>query len=345
MSGEQSEGDRFHLLLVHSHITHIVARGVIKHCRLHPDQVAFLTTRGFRPPGESDEREPPIIPFEFTLVPRRRKERPSLLQGWKVLKAIDDLLADVTAGRPFHLYTPQTMEHVAQVLKNNPACSGFSFIEEGLYSYCTREEIERTHPPRRPRLWERLAYRNRIRSSRFFDPGNERAYGIHASVFPGMHGRVVLKDAFRPAAPEDVAGIDHVLVFDALAAYQRIELDSLLAALRRLLSKLAEERVAALHYKLHPAQKGTAEQTIIEQTMAAAGVPVVRLADEVALENLALARPSVRWFVNLSSVGLYASLFGCPVYSYANWIAEIEPGFRRHIDQTPRIFAEHVRSL
>ena len=84
------------------------------------------------------------------------------------------------------------------------------------------------------RLWERLAYRNRIRSSRFFDPGNEHAYGVHASVFPGMHGRVVLKDVFQPANPETVAGIDCVLVFDALAAYQRIQLDSLLTALRRL---------------------------------------------------------------------------------------------------------------
>ena len=134
-------------------------------------------------------------------------------------------------------------------------------------------------------------------------------------------------------------------MFDSLAVYRRIKLATLVAALRRLFARLREEPVASLHYKLHPAQIGTDEQTVIEDALNAAGLPVLRLADEVSLEGLALARPATRWFVSLSSVGLYAALFGCPVYSYARWIAEIEPAFQRYIEQTPRVFAEHVEDL
>jgi len=340
-----------HLFLVHSHITYIVARAVVAKRGLDPQRVMFLTARGFSPPpAEPGSPRYRLVPFEFTLVPRRRKDRPSMLQGWRTLAAIDRLLSEAGAGRGFHFYTPQTMEHIAQVLKNSPACNGFSFIEEGLYSYCTREEMDARHTPRQPRLWERLAYRNRIRASHFFDPGHAQAYGVHEAVFPGMAGRVVLDDAFPPLADPGMAeGVSDVLVFDSLAVYRHIRLDSLLAALRRLLAGLNEEGIRCLHYKFHPAQVGTAEQTAIEDALNGAGFPVRRLPDEVSLEGLALARPddqaAIRWFVSLSSVGLYAALFGCPVYSFAPWIAEVEPEFQRIIDQTPTVFGRYVRDV
>jgi len=340
-----------HLFLVHSHITYIVARAVVAERDLDPQRVVFLSARGFLPPvDESGSPQVRLLPFEFTLVPRRRKDRPTILQGWRTLAAIDRLLGEASGGRGFHFYTPQTMEHIAQVVKNSPACSGFSFIEEGLYSYCTREEMDARHTPRQPRLWERLAYRNRIRPSSFFDPGNQQAYGVHEAVFPGMPGRVVLGEAFRPLAdPAMAEGISDVLVFDSLAVYGHIRLDSLLAILGRLLGLLRTQGIERLHYKFHPAQLGTPEQEAIEAALQDAGFPVQRLPDQVSLEGLALARPDgqkpIRWFVSLSSVGLYAALFGCPVYSFAPWIAEIEPEFQRIIDQTPAVFGRYVRDI
>lgn len=335
----------FHLFLVHSHITDIVARGVINRRLIPLTQVAFLTTRGFSPPPD-DKRDFPLVPFDFDLVPRGRKQRPTMWQGWRTLATIDRRLKQLTGGRRFHLYTPQTMEHIAQVLKNSSACSGFSFIEEGLYSYCTREQIERSHPPRRPRRWERLAYRNRIRASRFFDTGNTAAYGLHREVFPDLQGRVVL-DGVLPRVDRKLAsGVAHVLVFDSLAVYRRIRLESLLAALQRLLVQLREQGIGILHYKLHPAQVGTDEQQAVEKLLrSAAGLKVQRLADVLSLEGLARAQPGIRWYVSLSSVGLYAALFGGVVYSYAPWIAAVEPEFQGYIDQAPPVFATHVRDL
>jgi hypothetical protein len=210
--------------------------------------------------------------------------------------------------------------------------------------------MDARHTPRRPRLWERLAYRNRIRPSSFFDPGNARAYGVHEAVFPGMAGRVVLDDAFPPLADPRVAqGISEVLVFDSLAVYRHIQLDSLLTVLGRLLATLQSQGIERLHYKFHPAQVGTAEQVAIEEVLNTAQFPVQRLPDQLSLEGLALARldgqAPIRWFVSLSSVGLYAALFGCPVYSFAPWIAGVEPEFQHIIDQTPTVFGRYVKDI
>ena len=268
-----------------------------------------------------------------------------MLRGWQTLAIIDGRLRDLTGGRRYHLYTPQTMEHIAQVLKNSRACDGFSFIEEGLYSYCSHAEIDRIHAPRRPKRWERLAYRNRIRSSRFFDEDYSGAYGVADAVFPGFDGRVVLADVFSAASPAQVEGVAHLLVFDSLSVYGRVRLDTLLGVLRRLLQRLRDEQVTLLHYKLHPAQVGSTEQAVIEAVLRDGGIAVRRIDDEVSLEGLALASPRTRFYVNLSSVGFYAVLLGARAWSFAPWVAEVEPAFQRTIDLTPKVFAEHVGML
>ena len=209
MSTGKDSGAAFHLFLVHSHITYLVARAVVRQRQLDPARVAFVLARGFSPlAGDAEIRS---AAFDFDLVPKSRKQRPSVLRGWQTLAIIDGRLRDLTGGRHYHLYTPQTMEHIAQVLKNSRACRGFSFIEEGLYSYCSRAEMDRIQAPRRPKRWERLAYRNRIRPSRFFDEDHSRAYGVAEAVFPGFDGRVVLADVFTAASPAQVDGVAHLL--------------------------------------------------------------------------------------------------------------------------------------
>jgi len=334
----------FHLFLVHSHITHLVARAVVRHHQLDPAKVVFLVARGFAVPANADG---PIrsVSFGYELVPRKRKQRPSMWQGWKILAGITAQLRQLTAGHGFHFYTPQTLEPLAQVLKHHSDCRSFSFIEEGLHSYCTRAEIGRTHPLRRPRLWERLAYLDRTGPAMFFDPGYRHAYGVAAAVFPDLERRVVLDDVFLPADPQRVDGIDQVLVFDSLAVYRRMRQQTLIDVVQRLLQQLSDEQAGVLHYKFHPAQAGTPEQSAIEAVLRQGGIETRRLDDDIALEGVALARPQTRFYVNLSSVGLYAALLGANAWSFAPWVAEVEPEFQRYIDLTPKVFGEHVGML
>lgn len=334
---------QIHLFLIHSPITYWVARSAIQREGLDPAQVLLLVARGFAPADERYRH----VPIDYDSIPPSPRRLYQLPRCWRWLRATDRFVADLTGSRSFQLYTASTMERYIQVLRSHHLCAGFSFLEEGLYSYCTRDEMDRTHPRMRIRRWDRAGFLGRIRAARFFDAGHTRAYGIHPAVFPGFEHRVVLEDAIPPASETAVAGIGNVLVFDALSARRRVRLESLLAALRRLLTRLRSEQVTLLHYKFHPVQLGTSEVDAIEQLFREQEPALIarRLPDAFSMEALARARPDARFFVNLSSVGLYAALFGCPVFSFANWVVQAEPDFATYLDLAPRVFRERVRLL
>jgi hypothetical protein len=331
-----------HLFVIHSPITRFVAEAAARHERLDSARVVLLAARGAQAEGLAGR----CVPVSYTDVPRSPRNLRQVLSCRRSVRRIDDLVSRATADQEFHLYTPQTLERFIQIVRSHRGCRGFSFLEEGLYSYCTRAEIARTHPRMRIRLGDRLGYGRRVRAASFFEPGHTRAYGVAPEVFPDLSGRVVLPDAIPPAPAAAVQGIDHVLVLDGLTAQRRVRLDSVLAALTRLLGRLRSEGVARLHYKLHPAQM-TAEVDAIEAALRAGrpALEAVRLPDQLALEGLARARPETRWYVNLSSVGLYAAQFGCAVYSFAPWVAAAEPDFAELIARAPRAFADRVTFL
>jgi hypothetical protein len=330
-----------HLFIVHSHITYLVAKRVIEQEGLDVRRVAFLTARGF----STGEPLATVFPVAYHIVPRSRKKRRSIAHAWRALRIIDRFLVSLTHGRRFYLYTPQTMEFFIQILRTSRWCAAFSFIEEGLYSYCTRAEIERIHPPTQPGLCERFAYRNRIRPARFFDTGHAKAYGVSPKVFPDLGHCVVLDNVFPAASQAEAADIQNVIAFDSLSVHKRVRLESVLVALRRVLAHLRSEGATGVHYKFHPAQWGTDEVPAIESLFLKSGIPAKRLRDDLSLESLARARPEIRYFVNLSSVGLYAALFGCPVFSYAAWVAQEESEFATLIQLTPRVFLDSVNLL
>lgn len=341
-AGGRAQGEyRDRLFVVHSHLTYLVARAVVHHENLDPGRVALLAPRSLLH-GDSGYQE---VPVSYAWVPDSGRERRRILEGWRRLSAIDEVLYKLTQGHPFHLYTPQTLEHLVQILRTSRLCAGFSYIEEGLNSYCTLAEIERTHPPAQPRVLERVAYRNRIRGAHFFDKGYCRAYGLHPEAFPDMQERVVLDDVFPNATDGYGGDVENVLVFDALSVRRRVRWESVVTALRRLFAKLRAEGVFRVHYKLHPAQLGSGEVHAIEGLFSESGLTGLRLPDGLCLEALAKERPHTRYFVNLSSVGLYAALFGCPTLSYAMWVADAEPSFASMVDLTPQAFKNSVEFL
>jgi hypothetical protein len=332
-----------HLFVVHSPITRFVAEAAAAREHLAPERVVLLLARGAES-GAPPARRTPISYGDVPDSPRSLREA---LACRLAVRRLDTLLADAVGGDPFHLYVPQTMERWIQIARSHPACAGFSLLEEGLYSYCTPAEIARTLPPMRHRRWDRIGYGGRVRAASFFEPGHTRAYAVTDEAFPGFPHRTVLPDAIPPAPHALAGGIDDVLVLDGLASQRRLRLDGLLDALERLCDTLRERGVARLHYKLHPAQAGTPEAAAIERALGGAGpaLETLPLPPGLALESVARARPDSRWYVNLSSVGLYAALFGCSVESFARWIAEREPAFAEHVARTPQAFVRRVRFL
>lgn len=332
-----------HLFVIHSPITRFVAEAAAAHERLDPARVAFLLARA----ADGGDAAAQRIPIAYGDVPDSPRSLREAFACRRAVRRVDALLARAARGGGFHLYVPQTMERWIQIARSHPACAGFSLLEEGLYSYCTPAEIARTLPPMRHRRWDRIGYGGRVGPASFFEPGHTRAYAVSDEAFPGLAHRSVLPDAIPRAPAALAAGIDHVLVLDALTSQRRVRLESLLETLERLCAALREQGVRRLHFKLHPEQQGTPEGAGIERALAAAGpgLEAVPLASGLALESVARARPDSRWYVNLSSVGLYAALAGCTVQSFARWIAEREPGFAEQLARTPQAFARRVRFL
>jgi hypothetical protein len=329
-----------HLFLVHSEITRLVARRVVECAPLDPARCRFVLLRGYAPAASERVR---TVAKSWSLRPETFPRRRNAIGCFRRLAAFDREIAELTGGEAFQLYTPQTHQRFHQALRRHPRCAGFSFLEEGLNSYCTRDEIERTHPIQRVGRWDRLCHRGRIGDAHFFDRGHAHAYAVTEHAFPGLDGRVVLPDVLAAAAASP-PGCRDVLVFDALSTYRRVRLESVLDALAETFRRLAAEGVERVHYKYHPAQIERGEAAEIEPRLAALAAPVqlTPLAAEASLEGMAYADPTLRFVVNLSSAGFYAALLGCRARSFAKLVAAVEPDFQRSLDETPRVFRERV---
>lgn len=334
-----------HVFLVHSHVTDFVARGVAEFEDLEPERVLRLAARTFGPrlPESgvaASSRVAVLDPVRLGRglnVPERRSR----------LRLLDRRVEAVVGGGRYHAYVPQTRLRWIQALLSHPRCAGFSLIEEGLASYRTRDELAAMYPPEVLGLLGRLCYGRRVGRGEFFAPGHAKAYGLTERSFPDLPRRVVLpRPPWHPGSGVLDATVETVLVFDGLSRFGTLRLESVLHAVERTLDTLAARGVDRLHYKLHPAQLGSDEVGRIEALFARRRTPAAeRLPDGLALEELAARKPDVCFLVNVSSVGLYAALLGCPVESYAPFVVEAEPEFAEHVERLPRVYRDRVRFL
>jgi len=333
-----------HLFLVHSNLTHLLARRVVEYEGIEPEDVALLVRRRYRP----DERRFRVVHLPiYKGVRKPLPKRFGLLYGRRRLRAVDGLLYEITEGHPFHFYVPHTLKRFERVVLSHPSCAGFSFLEEGLAAYRTREELGRIVPRVATSRTQRIAYRGRLGEREFYRAGNTKAYGLSSWSFPDVEGRVVFDDLFRDAYSGDLSSIENVLVFDNASVTGKIRLETVLRCVDRALTKLSGEGMKSLHYKFHPAQAGSDEIERLESLLAgyAPQIHCQRLPDDAVLEGIAQAAPRVSFHQNVSSVGLYAAFAGCSVRSFAGYVIEAEPRFRRVYESQPGIYHELVELL
>ena len=332
-----------HVFLVHSHITYAVAAKVVEHERIDKRSVVLLASRGFLPPEDRLR----LVPIDYSFDPESFPRQANLLDSRRRLRAMDHFLRDLVAGDRFHFYTPQTGQRFIQIIKSSPRCAGFSYLEEGLGTYLTREELEKIDRTKRATWLDRISYAGRIGDASFYDEGQDHAYCVHSAAFPGMQGRVVLHDVFSPPRDLDLSAIRTVIVCDGMAWHGQVRSASLLHALDRVLDELRDEGVTSVHFKLHPAQVGTDEENAIHALFRrhAESVAAKALPNEVSLEQLAFAAPHVRYLIGLSSAGLYAALMGRTVRSYARYVCEVEPEYACFVDQLPSLYRERLQFL
>ena len=333
-----------HLFLIHSHITYLVARRVVDREQLAPRRIVLLCVRGYRPP-ESRFRIFDLVLYQD--APKQGAKRKRLTRGRRWLREIDQLVERAAGGERFHFYTPHTYHRYMSAVASHASCAGFSFIEEGLASYFSRAEINAMHPPRRSILAGLTGYGTRVGDREFFAPGHVKAYGLNSCAFPDLGGRVVLQDVFQDWPIDSVAEIENVLILDSESVAGNIRLETALSALDRALGVLAREGIKSLHYKFHPKQLDSDEPEHFEALFARheAKIRTQRLGEEVIPECIAHAASRISFFLNVSSVGLYTALAGCRTRSFAKYVLEAEPQFRKILDSLPQLYHERVELL
>ncbi len=336
-----------HIFFVHSHITYFVSEGVILYERINKLDCIFLLDRGYKVFDCSLlAYEFPFLTYPEQFVPRRK-----FWKGLKQLRLLDQFLSYISSGDDFFIYFPETEYSFFDLVVTNSNCAGFSIIEEGLAAYWCKSAFEKLNPPTHRKFQEimlgNLNFPGRfLRAKYFFNPKYNKIYGISELSFPGYERKVsitwpdLLKNNSLPVCLQPM----HIIVFDAVVEYSIIQEDLFLFALHRFLQALSSRSVTLYHYKFHPQQYSTPEFTYkIKKkfTEFQSNLNFIELTSEISLESIAM-NENATFYVNISSVGLYAALFGCAVYSYALFLTASNPDYQRKIQNLPKAFYEKI---
>ncbi|MDX5423040.1 MAG: hypothetical protein LPK14_12355 [Hymenobacteraceae bacterium] len=223
-----------------------------------------------------------------------------------------------------------------------------------MYSYYIAEKVNTEICPGGSatyfyKLLQYLNFKGRLSQQPFFfAEGYQAAYGVSDDSFPGFRNRTVLGNPFQNDDPAH--SIDgHILVLDALLEYGAVTKDAYEAAISKMFSFFEECEVKRIWVKFHPEQYAHNAFLLNIRTIIAKNrgrVEVNELPPHSLLERVAGNKDcTAKFYVFLSSVGLYAALCGRAVYSFANFVGDMDRGYQSRIDSLPAVFKKRVKFL
>lgn len=297
-----------HVFYVHSSITNKLAESIIRSDKLR-DCVKISHGRYKAKKGDVECFEDPFNLPSF---------RFNVFKNWSAIRAGDKQITQ-QIRRPFHAYVPQTSLLSIQLLLSHPLCEGFSLLEEGLLSYCTKDQLDVIRPPKKQSLFRRLSNLNRINKVvEFYEHSYKKAYAITKSSFPDFER----KEVVSLVAPEDNSAgevqRDHcILILESLAYYENEIACTYAATLVEVLQTL-RRHYSKMHYKLHPENYGTWQENLFKNLIGRYGPPAAEIDRGAVIEDVAVIS-GADVFVNVSSAGLYIGMItDGRVYSFSN---------------------------
>lgn len=338
-----------HIFLIHSHITREVAWAIIRRERVALGDVVFLLDRKFESSEDGVRVVPLDLPDQYFLIYKNP------LRGWHHLQRIRAFIDDLSSG-DFCCYFPHTYSEFANLAVSHPRCRGYSLMEEGLWSYFPVSRMNEVVQPAilgwKQRLLSRVFYLGRFKDRYFCKDDYLSVYCTSEKAFPGFARKTVIELGFSeagdqvtklPGSPRKVIALDSVVETRVVT-----ELD-FMAGFEQLVEKLTERlgEGEIVYLKRHPYQyvKPEFSDRLISYLKQKIPTHEVReLAGEVSLEKMALSG-RVEFYLNVSSVSIYASRLGSKVYSYARSIGRSSPEFMRRLEQLPQVFHESVEFI
>lgn len=338
-----------HIFLIHSHITCEVALAIIRREHIALEDVVFLLDRQFVTQVSGINTVPLDLPDEYSLIYKNP------LRGWRHLRRIRKFIDNLSAG-DFVCYFPHTYSEFANLAAAHPRCKGYSLMEEGLWSYFSVEGMNEVVPPAilgwKQRLLSQALYMGRFKDRYFCRNDYLYAYATSDQAFPGFARKVVLEDTFPMAGNagcEQSCLARKVIVLDSVVETRVVGEADFLAGFDRLLDTMAERLRGgeAIYIKRHPYQyvkRGFSDRLIEHIRQKFPAHEVREFGGDVSMEQMALSG-DVEFYLNVSSVSIYASRLGAKVYSYARTIGAQSPEFMGRLERLPQVFRDSVEFI
>lgn len=335
-----------HLFLVHSHITHVVALAIIRRESIALQDAVFLLDRKFETKVDHIVVVPMDLPDEYFLIFKNP------FRGWYHLRRIRQFI-DGLAPAEFVLYFPHTFSDFANIGIAHPRCVGYSLMEEGLGSYFFADRMNELVPPAilgwKQRFLSQVLYGGSFSDKYFFRCDYLSAYCTSDQAFPDFARKVVLDIEpydWRDGVNNSPSFDRKVIVLDSVVETRMVVEHEFMAGFERLLKALIERlrEGEVVYLKRHPFQyvKRDFSDNLIEYIKNR--IPehqVQELGGDVSLERMA-CDGGVEFYLNISSVSIYASRLGSKVYSCAKSIGCSSPDFRRYVASLPPVFHHSV---
>jgi len=286
-----------HVFYVHSAITERLARAIIEQEDI--DEFLILSTARY----ESHESSVVNIDEVYPLEGLRYK----LFKNWSAIIQGDREISRLVGGE-YHLYVPQTALQRIRLLLSHRLCSGFSLMEEGLLSYCTREQLDTLMPFEAETTRNWIAYLGRLGRGEFHRDDPDNVYALREEAFPEYKAKKIVQVEFEPSTySHRIDSNDCILVCESLKYYSSKIASLYISSFVEVLVRL-NQNYDRVHFKLHPDNYGTWQEALFKSLISRHCTDAVEIDRSAYLEDIAISSGS-DVVVHLSSTGLYCGMF------------------------------------
>jgi hypothetical protein len=254
-------------------------------------------------------------------------------QKQKNLTELDNFIDQITEGKEFIWYVPHTNLPYQKIIASNKKCLRYCIIEEGaiMQEYCAQSKIPL--PPYNKRLMS-LCNDNRLLfyEDYFFCIENEKYDCFFVSFERNavtVKNRVILTDVFFKQQNTQFDNTDAVLILDKVTKTIRAGVHSYQKALEYVIdTHFCKKNYKRVLYRLrHRGNVENSNNHILEVLNKFSDITFELIDDSVIMENMVYTY-DVPYYFLITSLGLYAGLFGRKSYSFSPIYETLEPDYR-----------------
>jgi len=332
-----------HLFYIHSNITYLLSKAIIQYHEIIDKDIVIIKNRGVIL-SIDDMNKYPV--YSISDLPSLDNHI-NFLKSWSKLIQYEEFIRKAVNNEKYFIYVPLTMLRGIQILINNRNCEGFSIMEEGTDSYLLQDKLLEQHPTRKIKITEKIGYLGKVKNNYYIQGDYKNVYGISKKSFPDYKRKITLNNVFDFNSSYSNHSYDHILILDAVSVYGDIKLEDHLYSIEKTMRYLMDRKIKKIFYKYHPAQFGTIEIDRFEKLFFKFKdqISLVKIPNDIIIEELLINNKKITFYVNVSSLGMYAKEFGHNVYSFANFIIEKCPAYKKIFEIYPEYYIDNIQYL